>query len=59
MQLLNGHSPHAARVFDMLRLIQDDKAKVHILQQIDIPANQRIGSNEHIHIPGIAHMGNL
>ena len=59
MQLLHRHSAHAARILDVLRLVQNHEAEIHVLHQVNIPANQGIGCNQYIHILGFLHVFNL
>ena len=58
-QLLHCHRAHAACVFDMLCLVQDHKAEGHVRHQLDVPADERIGGDQHVHILRVLHMLNL
>ena len=51
LQLLHRLGRHAAGVLDILCLVQNDKTELMILQQADIPADQRITGDHHIHVP--------
>ena len=43
----------------MLRLVQDHQPEGNIRQLVDVPADQGIGRDEHLHIPYFFHMADL
>ena len=51
LQLFDCLCRHAAGVFDILGFIQDHEAEGIILHQGDIPPDQRIAGDHHIHVP--------